>query len=238
MDGTTQPLALEYEPLRRPPRSRTADLTMAGLTLSTTALAGIMLQKGLTTWLEAISFVTGAVCVWLTVVESTWNFPIGLANSATFVVVFYRARLFADTSLNIIYFVLGVIGWYMWLFGGENRTRLHITRAAPDRLIRVGLAILAMWIAMFFVLKKVQDSAPVLDALTTAMSLGAQWLLDRKHIENWIVWIIADLIYVPLYSYQHLYLTAVLYAVFVCMAILGLLAWQKTWRSEQLAVPA
>jgi nicotinamide mononucleotide transporter len=209
---------------------RSGHWIMAGLTLGTTVVALVMLHQHLTTWLEAISFVTGAVCVWLTVVESTWNFPIGLANVATFVVVFYQSRLYADTALQVVYFVLGVIGWYLWLYGGEKRSRLLISNASVARMLRVGAAIVVMWVIMIFVLRAVDDSAPVLDGLTTALSLGAQWLLDRKNIQNWHLWIVADLIYVPMYGYRHLYLTAVLYAVFVWMAFIGLFAWRRTWR--------
>src|SRR5437868_3149656 len=82
-----------------------------------------MALRGLASWLEAISFATGAICVWLTVKESVWNFPISLANVATFFIVFGRAHLFADQGLQVVYFVLTIIGWYMWLYGGERHTR-------------------------------------------------------------------------------------------------------------------
>jgi nicotinamide mononucleotide transporter len=233
MDESKAQTTLACETLQPPPRARAHHLTLAALTLGTSVLAAVMLQQHLTTWLEAISFVTGAVCVWLTVVESTWNFPIGLANVATFLVVFFRARLYSDASLQIIYFVLTAIGWYLWLYGGENQTRLRINRTPRARQIGVGCWMLALWISQIFILRYVGDSAPVIDGLCTALSLGAQWLLDRKNIGNWILWIIADVIYVPLYMYRHLYLTTVLYAVFICMAVIGLLAWQKTFQRHQ-----
>src|SRR5690606_26910241 len=81
-------------------------------------------------WLEAVSFVTGAVCVWLVVRENVWNFPIGLLNVMTFSIVFFRAGLFADAGLQGVYFILGCIGWYLWLYGGERHTALHIARAS------------------------------------------------------------------------------------------------------------
>jgi nicotinamide mononucleotide transporter len=175
-------------------------IVLAALTLGTALLAGVMLRRGLTTWLEAASFVTGAVCVWLTVRQSVWNFPIGIVNVATFLVVFLRARLYADATLQILYIALGFIGWYLWLFGGAGRTALPVTRASAQRKARVALAGLAMWGVMYLILRRLHGAAPALDALTTALSLCAQWLLDRKHVENWYVWIAADLIYVPLSS--------------------------------------
>jgi nicotinamide mononucleotide transporter len=206
---------------------------LALLTAGTTALAGLLLWRGLTTWLEAVSFVTGAVCVWLTVRESVWNFPIGMVNVATFGVVFFRARLFADAGLQVVYFVLGGIGWYLWLYGGTGRTALPITRTPPRRAVGVAFAIYVIFVGEFVLLRKIGGSAPFWDALTTAISLGAQWLLDRKHLENWLLWIAVDVIYVPLYLSKQLYLTSGLYAVFLCMATLGLLQWHATWRRQR-----
>ena len=80
-------------------------------------------------------------------------------------------------------------------------------------------------------------SSSFFDALTTSISLGAQWLLNRKRLENWILWIIADVIYVPLYLYKALYLTSILYAVFLAMAAMGLLQWLATWRKQLAASP-
>ena len=200
---------------------------LAALTLGTALLAAVLLRRGLTTWLEAVSFVTGAVCVWLTVRESVWNFPIGMANVAAFALVFVDARLYADAGLQIVFFVLGGIGWYLWLFGGTGRTTLRITRTPAARGRNVGLAVAALWLGLWALLRTTGDAAPLWDALTTAISLGAQWLLDRKHLENWLLWIAVDVIYVPLYLYKGLYLTAALYAVFLCMASIGWLRWRR-----------
>src|SRR3954465_7102957 len=100
---------------------------LAFLTVAASILAGAMAAFGFASWLEAASFVTGAVCVWLTVRESVWNFPIGMLNVATFAFVFVRARLYADAGLQVVYFVLGGIGWYLWLYGGKGRTALPVT---------------------------------------------------------------------------------------------------------------
>jgi nicotinamide mononucleotide transporter len=216
-----------------PPSTGVSNLVLAGLTLFTAVITGVLLYKGLTDCLEAVSFVTGAICVWLTVRESAWNFPIGLANSATYAVVFFQSRLYSDAGLQIIYLALGVIGWYLWLFGGTNRTTLRISMTPMRRKIGVGLSVAAMLVGFTLINRYFLDSAPVLDALTTAISLGAQWLLDRKNIENWVLWIIVDVIYVPMYAYRHLYLTSLLYAVFVWMAIIGLTAWQQAFRQQQ-----
>jgi len=209
---------------------------LPALTAATSALALAMFAAGFASGLEAVSFVTGAVCVWLTVRESVWNFPIGMVNVATFAVVFFRARLYADAGLQVVYFALGGIGWYLWLYGGAGRTVLPITRTPSRRAAGVAVAMLVMFAGEYALLRRIGGASPLWDALTTAISLGAQWLLDRKHVENWILWIAVDVIYVPLYLSKQLYLTSCLYAVFLCMATLGLLRWHAIWRTRTAPV--
>jgi nicotinamide mononucleotide transporter len=187
---------------------------------------------GWASWLEAASFVTGAVCVWLTVRESVWNFPVGLANVATFGVVFFRARLFADAALQAVYFVLGAVGWWTWVYGGEHRTPLRVTRASGRELSVVGVAMAAATLGIWQLLQPYGGSASFWDALTTSLSLGSQWLLNRKKLESWIGWIAVDVIYVPLYLWKQLYLTAVLYALFLVLAVMGYRAWRATWQAS------
>jgi nicotinamide mononucleotide transporter len=210
------------------PRSREA-LALASLTAITTLVAGVMLAAHRATWIEAISFVTGAVCVWLTVKESAWNFPVSLANVATFLIVFARAKLYADAGLQVVYFILTIIGWYLWLYGGEHRRALRVTRVPRIEALLVAACGVSITCGLTIYLRRVGGAAPFWDALTTAISLSAQWLLNRKYLENWWCWIVADVIYIPLYAHKSLYLTSVLYAVFLCMATMGLLAWRRTW---------
>lgn len=211
---------------------------LAGLMVATAALTGMLLSKGLTTKLEAVSVLMGAWCVWLTVRENVWNFPIGMANVATFFVLFAKAGLLADAGLQVVYFVLGGIGWYLWLFGGAGRTPLRVASAAPRRRLNVGVAIVLMWGGIYVVLRLAGGSSPAWDALTTAISLGAQWLTDRKNWESWVLWIVADAIYVPLYVSKELYLTAGLYSIFLVMAVIGLLSWRRTMSETVRGLPA
>jgi nicotinamide mononucleotide transporter len=182
---------------------------------------------------EVLGFITGAAAVWLTVKENVWNWPVGIANSAFYVVVFFHARLYADSSLNILYVVLGFLGWYWWLKGGEHRSVLHVSRASKVSagvLAAIGVVATA---GMTVFLAGVHDSAPFLDALTTVLSLIAEYMLARKLLENWWVWITADVIYIGLYSYRSLYLTAILYALFLAMCIAGFVRWRRTWLAAQ-----
>ncbi|MEZ4358985.1 MAG: nicotinamide riboside transporter PnuC [Kofleriaceae bacterium] len=210
----------------------------AALIAAAIALPIAMGAAGLASWLEAASFVTGAVCVWLTVRENIWNFPLGLANVATYSVVFFQARLFADAGLQVVYFILGVIGWTMWLRGGERRTALRIHRAGRLELAATALFAVGSTVILWRTLRLVGGSSSFLDALTTSLSLASQWLLNRKKVETWIGWIVVDIIYVPLYLSKGLHLTAVLYAVFLGMATLGLREWRRRLAESEAAPPA
>ena len=182
---------------------------------------------------EAWGFVTGGVCVWLVVREHLWNWPVGLANNIFFFVLFLRGRLYADMSLQIVYFGLGVYGWWNWIFGGENRTALKIGRTTRAEWVSLTIAIpLCTW-GLREVLLAINDAAPLWDSLTTILSLAAQYLLCRKRFENWAFWIAADVVYVPLYLSRKLPLTAVLYAVFLLMCLVGVREWRRSMRKER-----
>ena len=176
---------------------------------------------------EVFGFITGGVSVWLYVKENVWAWPVGLANSALFAVLFLQARLYADMALQGVYIVLGVLGWYLWLRGGKRKAGVAIART--DRWTAATLTLLAVGATygLTLFLRSVGDAAPFLDALTTVLSLIAQYLLTRKLIENWAVWIAADVIYIGLYASRELYLTGLLYLVFLCMCVAGLRAWRR-----------
>lgn len=211
-------------------------MILPGLTISVAVLAAVMVGLGLASALEAVSFVTGAVCVWLTVRASVWNFPVGLVNTATFSVVFFEARLFGDAALQVVYFVLGLMGWYLWLYGGERRTPLRVVHAGSLEKWVVGVSIVVSTLVLWRTLRYFGGSASFWDAWTTSVSLGAQWLLNRKRLETWHLWILVDIVYVPLYVSRGLNLTALLYAVFLVMATLGLSHWRTLVR-EPRALP-
>ncbi len=203
------------------------------LTSATAVIVSAMLSRGLTTWVEGLAFVTGAICVWLCVRENVWNFPIGLINVCLYLYVFSLAKLYADAGLQVVYFLLGAIGWWMWLNGGENRQSLVISRVKWFELLILISAATLLTLTLWSTLHRVGGSASFWDALTTSISLLAQWMLNRKQLENWLAWIIVDIIYVPLYLYKELYLTALLYVVFLIMAILGYRQWRAALRTDE-----
>jgi nicotinamide mononucleotide transporter len=176
---------------------------------------------------EILGFITGIWCVWLTVKAKVSNFPVSIANSIFFLILFFAARLYADGSLQIIYIALSVVGWYQWVYGGAGKTALVTTRASLRTVaVLMILGVFATW-ALTLLLGAAHDIAPLWDALTTALSLVAQWLLNYKKVQNWYFWIVADLIYVPLYYVKHLDLTAIVYVCFLTMCFIGLALWHR-----------
>jgi nicotinamide mononucleotide transporter len=184
---------------------------------------------------ELLGFVTGAASVWLTVLARISNFPVGIANSAFFLVLFLSARLFADSGLQVVYIVLGFAGWWQWLRGGQGRSRLTVARSGWRLLAACAVfAVAATW-GLTVLLRAAHDIAPFWDALTTSISLAAQFLLNCKKIENWACWIAVDLIYIPLYAVKRLDLTAIVYVLFLAMCFAGAGAWRRALRTNGAA---
>jgi len=188
---------------------------------------------------EALGFITGALCVWLLARQNIWNWPIGIANNLFYVVVFLNSGLYADSVLQVIYAGLAVYGWWTWMRKESQEEELPVARTSSRTWLwltpATALAAVVLWLA----LSKFTDSiVPGWDALTTAISLAATWGQCRKLLESWYLWILVDLIYIPLYVYKGLRLTAILYLVFLLLCIGGLRAWRKALRGAPDYAPA
>jgi nicotinamide mononucleotide transporter len=183
---------------------------------------------------EWLGFLTGGGCVWLVVRENVWNWPLGLANSALFFVLFFRSRLYADMALQAMFFSLNAYGWWNWLYGGTQHGVLRISNTRRFEWGALAVAIPVVTLAMRQLLIRVNDAAPALDAFTTALSVSAQYLQTRKRLEHWWIWILADVVYIPLYVSRKLPLTAVLYGIFLLMCVIGLRDWRRSFRDARL----
>lgn len=179
-------------------------------------------------WAELLGFLTGGACVWLTVRAHIANFPVGIANSALFLVLFVSARFWADASLQVVFIVLGAIGWWQWLHGRTARTERPVGRASGRSLAVLIVTVAGATALLTYLLTTADDSAPFWDALTTALSLAAQWLLNARKIQTWWFWMAADVIYIPLYAWKRLDLTALVYVLFLGMCVLGLRDWRRS----------
>lgn len=205
---------------------------------SVSMLGASLIQIWPTSITESLGFVSGGICVWLVVREHMANWPVGLANNLVFGVLFWRSRLFADMGLQMLYFGMGVWGWWRWFRGGPDRSRLAISRTTPLEWMVLLLAIPSVALLLRSLLLVANGAAPWGDSITTALSLGAQYLLCQKRLENWVLWILADLLYVPLYLSRQLPLTALLYGVFLILCVAGLRAWRTQWKRSLLTPSA
>ncbi|MBI3947006.1 MAG: nicotinamide mononucleotide transporter [Armatimonadetes bacterium] len=225
----------------RKPRRKREPLTMRGIWLLMAVIsAGLMAGawRGVLRVDEVFGFITGAVCVLLVVRQNIWNFPVGIANNVFFILLFVRARLYGDMALQGVYIALALHGWHQWLYGGQARTALRVGRASLREGLALGAGGIAATAGMRVYFIRLGDAAPFLDALTTVLSLVAQYLLNRKRVENWYVWITADVLYIGIYLARALCLTAALYLVFIGMCLMGLEAWKRALPSAEGTEPA
>jgi len=189
-------------------------------------------------WTQILGFATGAACVLLAARRNVWTYPIGIANNLVFLVVFVPAGLYASAALQVVYLVLGVHGWLRWTRGVEH-DREYVARTprrAVPWLIVVGVAGTAL---LTWVLATFTDSQVALaDAATTSASLVAQYMLNRKWIENWFVWIGVDVAFVALSIATGLWIIAALYALFILLCVSGLWSWRRVEHEATDAAPA
>ena len=185
---------------------------------------------------EVLAVIFGIVSVYLSTRENIWSWPTALVNVALYFVVFLEAKLYADMGLQVVYFALSLYGWYEWLYGGENRTELHVSRTSRSlgvRLLVIGIACGAL---LGTALARFTDAAlPYVDSATTSTSLVAQWMMTRKILENWAVWAVVDVVYVGMFIFKRLYLTAGLYTVFFVLAVMGYVQWKRSLTERGLA---
>jgi nicotinamide mononucleotide transporter len=178
---------------------------------------------------EIVGVAFGIAGVWLTIRQSVWCWPVGLVNVSAFAFVFFRARLYGSASLQLVYAALCLYGWYTWKHPGGGERVLPVTRTPVRWLAGLcGGAILAAAAFGVFLRDRTDAALPFLDAACTAFSLVAQWMTTRKWIENWVIWIGVDVVYVGMYLSQRLLPTAGLYAVFLVLAVLGYREWRRS----------
>lgn len=190
-------------------------------------------------WIEWVAAATNAVSVYLSAREKIWSWPTAIVGVSLYSVIFLRSGLYSDAGLQVVYLVLSVYGWYQWLYGGTRHTPLRVSRASRRAWVVSALSGILFWLALGrFTSTLPGSSLPYLDAGLTTTSLIAQWMMTRKILENWILWIVADLVYIPMFIYKDLYPTAGLYAAFLVLAVMGYVSWRRSWLSIRVGAPA
>lgn len=179
-------------------------------------------------YVEILGVVFSVLYLFLSIRQNIWLWPAGMISAVLYMTVFFQSKFYADMGLNAYYFFISIYGWIIWRKGhGEGAERpVSRIRRKPAFLLLVITAIAFLGIAL--ILKNYTDSPiPYLDALTTAMSFTATWMLARKILEHWIVWILVDLLSMALYLYRGLYPTMILFAIYTTMAVIGYIKWNE-----------
>jgi nicotinamide mononucleotide transporter len=192
----------------------------------------------LTTWMwenkiELIGALLGLFYIFFSIRQHILTWPTGLFASLLYTAVFFKAGFYADMGLQFYYVGISIYGWYYWLRGGKHdsagsQNQVPVKKITGNILLKSVIATILIFLAILFVLLNFTSSTvPYMDSLTTAFSITATWMLAKKYIEHWLVWIFVDLVSAGLYAYKELWPTVILFLVYTIMAIIGYIEWQK-----------
>ena len=179
--------------------------------------------------LQIVGVVLGLLYLWLEYRANIWLWVVGAIMPCVHCALYYQSGLYADCAMQGYYIAAGIYGLIAWLVGHKRKeNKLQISHTP----VRLALPLIAVYVALhtaiYFLLVRFTDSSvPFWDAMTTAMSMVAMWMLSRKYIEQWLVWLAVDAITVGLYVYKGIPLTAGLYALYTTLAVAGYLRWRK-----------
>jgi nicotinamide mononucleotide transporter len=186
-------------------------------------------------WTEIIAAILGVVNVWLVVRRSVWNYPFGIAMVSLYAFVFFQARLYSDAILQGYYFVIQIYGWWYWLQGRASDGRIQPElMSSAGRLAASAVTLIGAAAGGWFFSNYTNAAAPWLDAFIASASVTAQYLMSIRKIENWVWWIVVDVVAIGVYFWKELYPTTALYAIFLALSIWGLIGWQRELRVEQI----
>lgn len=181
--------------------------------------------------LEWCGVVSGILCVWLAAKNNILNWPIAIVSVLIYIVIFYESKLYADMGLQVYFLVMNGYGWYFWARNkNSNEPATPVSMITRKEIILSVVGVMLFTALLGFLLHTNTDAAfPFVDSFCTACSLIAQIFLARKVLQNWLIWIFVDIIYVGVYVSKDLYATAIMYALYVYIAWIGYSEWKKTY---------
>ncbi|CAN5410174.1 nicotinamide riboside transporter PnuC [soil metagenome] len=166
--------------------------------------------------------------VWFAIRRSILNWPFGIVGVALYLVLFYQVRLYADMILQIVFIAQALYGWYNWSKNGSAHDLVQVSILKNNQRLLILLTIAAITLMWATALKKYTEaSLPYIDAFASTTSFVATWLMARKKLESWVLWITADIVYIGMFWYKELYLSSGIYSLFLALAVIGLLKWHK-----------
>ena len=180
---------------------------------------------------ELLGTLFGLIYVWLSIRQSLHTWTAGIITSLLYCWVFFEAKFYAGMGLQGYYLIISIYGLWSWRRGGENSSEgetLHVSCTKVNLWVKLFILNLFVTLLMYYLLSRYTDSPiPFGDAFTTSLSIIATWMLARKKIEQWLIWIFIDLISSGLYLYGGLYPTVFLFMVYTVMAVIGYYEWRK-----------
>lgn len=181
-----------------------------------------------TSWLEVIAVIFGIASVWYSKQENILVYPTGIVSVVIAVYITLESKLYAESGINAYYFAMSVYGWYYWTHADSDKPQVLVTRSnKSEHLIALAITCVS-FLLIRFGLDFTDSDVPNLDAITTATAITGMWLMAKKKLENWIYWIITDLIATPLYFYKELYYFSLQFLLFTVLAIWGYFSWKKS----------
>lgn len=199
------------------------------------------MMQSVTGWLlvnkiELLGAILGVLYIRFSIKQNIFTWPTGILTSALYIVVFFNSALYAAMGLQFYYVAISIYGWYYWLNGkkADNKSLLPVRRVKKKLWVQLGVISILLYFSILFVLVKFSDSdVPFMDSLTTTLSITATWMLARKYIENWVIWIFVDFASIGLYIYKSLWPTVILFVVYTVLAFFGYIEWKKDLKSTK-----
>ena len=187
-------------------------------------------------WTEIFGVGTALLYIWLEIKQKSVMWVVGFISSFVFIFVYFQAKVYGSSALNIYYVAISIYGWYCWRFSRQSDSEVT---GLPISRIRMSLALIltAIAIILFFAIGYVLEiysdsSVPFYDALVTSLSIVATWMLARKILEHWLLWIFVNCISAALYFYLGLYPTTGLFIVYSVMSVVGWFKWRQSFNNQ------
>lgn len=183
--------------------------------------------------IEVLGAILGLLYIFFSIRQHILTWATGLLTSLLYTVVFFESGFYADMGLQVYYVFISIYGWYYWLKGDKLKTeeddkQVPVKKIPRTVLIKSAVATILIYFMLLFILTRFTNSTvPIMDSLTTAFSITATWMLAKKYIEHWIIWIFVDIVSAGLYVYKNLWPTVILFLVYTAMAVIGYFEWKK-----------
>jgi len=183
-------------------------------------------------YVEVLGVVTSLVYLYFSVRQIIWLWPFGIISSALFILIFFNSKFYADMGLQVYYLGVSIYGWIYWSRGAVDRNEkstLPVRRINRQLTLILSITGLVIMLGIVYALKNFTDSdVPWGDGFTTAGSVVATWMLARKVLEHWLVWVVVDIVAAGLYFYKGLYPSFLLYLIFTIIAVVGYFQWKRS----------